>query len=237
MHKALFALSGDRASYLAHLTARRPGELPRDPSAAELVAAFSKSALDPGLLEKTIQDVVAVLRPYDLVREDEWAEVATIQSRLAGPGVNARFLALTMYPTFARLIQTPDRDGQPAHFLAREEFYQAVRDRQRGDRVLPLVGDFAGPSVLPRLGDWLRKHRLAVSVVYVSDVEFFLRRARTFDAYVANLARLPWAEGALIVRTSTREIDHSERVKGDSATTIVRPVTVFLDDPRGDLFR
>jgi hypothetical protein len=113
-----------------------------------------------------------------------------------------------MYPTFARLIRTTDRDGQPVLLLARESFYQAVRALQRGDRIIPLVGDFAGPTSLPRLGDWLRRLGLAVSVLYASDVEFFLLRRGRFPLFVENLARLPWSEGALIVRTSTREIDH-----------------------------
>lgn len=237
VHKALFSLAPDRVAYLTRLTARRPERLSPDPTAEELVAAFSKRPLDRDLLDRTIDEVAAVLRPCGVVRDEEWADLATIQAKLAGPGMNARFLALTMYPTFGHLIETPDREGKPAHFLARDEFYQTVRALQQGDRVLPLVGDFASPTALHRLGDWLRKHRLAVAVVYVSDVEFFLQRAGKFDAYVANLAGLPWAEGALIVRTSTREIDHPERAKGDSATTIVRPAASFLADSRGDLFR
>jgi len=237
VHKALFSLSPDRVSYLTRLTARRPDRLPPDPTAKELVDAFAQRPLDRGLLDQATEEIAAVLRPCDLIGDDEWAELATIQAKLAGPGMNARFLALTMYPTFGHLIQTPDRDGKPAHFLAAEEPYQTVRALQRGDRVLPLVGDFASPTALPRLGAWLRKHRLAVAVIYVSDVEFFLRRSGKFDAYVANLAELPWADGALIVQTSTREIDHPERVRGDSATTIVRPVAAFLAEPQRDLFR
>jgi hypothetical protein len=69
-----------------------------------------------------------------------------------------------------------------------------------------------------------------VGTIYVSDVEFFLLRAGKFRAFAENLARLPWAEGALLVRTSTREIDHPERVRDDSSTTIVRPVAPFLED-------
>ncbi|MDR3637697.1 MAG: hypothetical protein P4L84_28075 [Isosphaeraceae bacterium] len=237
IHKAFLSLGADRTAYLTRLTARRPERLPPNPTAAELVAAFTHVPLDRGLLEKTTDEVAAALRPCGLVRDEEWAELATIQAKLAGPGMNARFLALTMYPTFGRLIQTPDRDGKPAHFLAREELYQSVRALQLGDRLLPLTGDFAGPTALPRLADWLRGHRLTVGVVYVSDVEFFLRRSGKFDAYVANLGRLPWAEGAVLVRTSTREIDHPERVPGDSATTLVRPVAAFVAEPQGELFR
>jgi hypothetical protein len=237
VHKALFTLAPDRAAYLTRLTARRPGRLPADPAAADLVRAFAAVPLDRERLEATVDEVAAVLRPAGVVRDEEWPELATLQRKLAGPGMNARFLALTMYPTFGRLIQTPDRDGRPAHFLAREGLYRVVRDLQLGDRVLPLVGDFTSPTALPRLGDWLRRHGLAVGVIYVSDVEFFLQRAGKFQAYREHLRRLPWADGAIVVRTSTREIEHPERVPGDSATTVVRAVAPWLAGAEADLFR
>ena len=216
---------------------RRPPRIPSDPPAEELVPAFSNTPLDRDLLTTTIREVSEVLRPFGLVRDEEWDDLATIQSRLAGPGLNARFLALRVYPTFSRLIQTLDREEKPAHLLSRESFYQTVRRLQLGNRILPLVADFASPTALPRLGDWLRKYQLIISVIYLSDVEFFLLRSDRFPTYLENLARLPWAEGALLVRTSTREIVHRERVPGDSSTTIVRPVASFMADGRAGLIR
>lgn len=237
LHKALFMLSKDRVAYLSRLTCRRPGAMAADPTAEQLVGAFDASPFDEHLLERTRAEVVALLRPLGVLGEREWADLATIQARLAGPGMDARFLALPIYPTFGELIRTPDRDGRPAHLLATEEAYQAVREAQRLDRVLPLVADLAGEDALPRLADWLRGRGMAVSVLYVSDVEFFLLRAGRLDAYVANLERLPRAEGALIVRSSTREIDHPDRVPGDSSTTIVRPLSAFLDAARAGRIR
>lgn len=229
VHKAIFSLSGDRVSYLTRLTCRRPGPLAADPGADALVRAFEAVEMDRGLLARTVAEVAEVLRPLGAVGEGEWPALATIQAKLAGPGLKARFLALPMYPTLARLVRTTDRDGQPAHLLAREEFYQTVRALELGDRVLPVVGDFAGPSALSGLGGWLRRRGLEVGSLYLSDVEFFLLRAGRFRASVENLARIPWAADALLVRTSTREIDHPERVPGDSSTTVVRPVAPFLE--------
>jgi hypothetical protein len=149
-----------------------------------------------------------------------------------------------MYPTLAQLIRIPARDGRPAHFLSEESLYRAVRDLECEDRVIPIVGDFAGPTALPRLADWLRRRGKAVGVLYISDVEFFLLRSGRFAGYVENLDRLPRTEGAIVVRTSTRPIESPERVAGDSSTTIVRPFDRFLVDARAgrireadDLFR
>ena len=237
VHKALFALAHDRAAYLERLTARRPAGLPPAPSADDLIAAFEGADMDRGRLDSAIADVAGFLRPLQVVADSEWPDLATIQAKLAGPGLNARFLALPMYPTSARLARSGDRLGRPAHFLAREEWFQAVRSAHLGDRVVPLVGDFAGPTALPALADWLRRRALRVSAFYASDVEFFLLRSGRFPAYAANLARLPWAEGAVLIRTSTREIAHPERLPGDSSTTILRPVAPFLEAAKAGKIR
>ena len=237
LHKALFEIATDRVAYLTHLTARRPGPLPADPTAEGLVGAFRGAAFDRDLLEATRVEIFRALRPLGVLEADEWADLASIQGRLAGPGMDARFLALPIYPTLGELIRTPDRDGDPAHVLAREEHYRVVREAQRADRVVPLVGDLAGDVALPRLAEWLGKRGLTVAVVYVSDAEFFLLRGGRFDAYINNLERLPRDEDAVIVRSSTRAIDHPMRVEGDRGTTIARPLGRFLDAARAGRVR
>jgi hypothetical protein len=228
LHKALFSLSTSRADYLRRFLARDPGPLPADPTAAQLVEAFRQVAVDHGRLATAIAEAARFLRPLGLVKEQESAELARIQTRLAGPGMNCRFLAMPMYPTLAHFLTTTDRQGNPSHFLARESHYRAVRELQLGDRVLPLVGDFRSPDSLPPLGAWLRRHRLRLSLLYVSDVEFFLVRGGGFPAYLDNLAQLPRREDALVVRTSTRPIDHPARVAGDSSTTLVTRLDTLL---------
>lgn len=228
LHKALFSLGRDRVSYLSRLLARRPGPLPANPTAAELVAAFAPAGLDRNRLRAITAEVAAVLGPLGVVDGREWNEVATIEARLAGPGMSARFLALPMYPTLGHLIETKDRASRPAHILAREDLYQRVRDLQLGDQILPIVGDYGRSPALPRLGAWLRKHALRISLFYISDVEFFLLRSGLFATYIENLQTLPWHQDALIVRTSTREIAHPARVAGDSSTTLLEPIAPFL---------
>ncbi|AGA29969.1 LIC_10091 family protein [Singulisphaera acidiphila] len=228
VHKALFTLSTNRVAYLTRLTARRPGRLASDPSADDLVTAFSEAKFDRRLLETTQAEMAAILQPLGVLTEPEWKPLATIQAKLAGPGMNARFLALPMYPTLGKLVRTRDRQGAPAHLLASEDRYQFVRELQQGDRLIPLVGDFSRPPSLSKVGDWLRAHSLRLALLYVSDVEFFLIRAGRFASYVESLAGLPWAEGAQVVRTSTREIAHPDRTPGDSSTTVLQSIAMFL---------
>ena len=229
LHKALMTLAPTRTDYLARILARSPHPLPPDPSAADLVAAFADVPLDRPRLDAEVAAVAAMLLPLGLIRDAEWPALALIQRKLAGPGLNGRFLALPMYPTFGSQIQARDRAGLAAHFLARDAWYQAVRTLETTDRLIPLTGDFLSPTCLPKLADWLRAHSLAVATFYLADVEFFLVRAGHYPEFATHLARLPWAEGAMLIRTSTREIPHPDRLPGASSTTILRPVAPWLE--------
>jgi hypothetical protein len=229
LHKALFCLSKDRVGYLERLTARTAVGVGPESSGVDLVRAFERPAFEPKRLSRCIEDVAAVLRPLDLLHDGEWPSLATIQTRLAGPGMSARFLALPMYPTLGRMIATTDAQGGPAHFLSLEALYQRVRDLQLGERLVPVVGDFSGSRSLARLGDWLRERGFAVNAFYTSDVEFFLLRAGVYEAFVRNLRGLPWTRDALIVRSSTAPRSHPARIAGDAGTTIAVDAAAFLE--------
>jgi hypothetical protein len=124
-----------------------------------------------------------------------------------------------------------------AHMLADESLYQRVRERQLAERIIPLVGDLAGRKAMHALASWLRAKRLRVGMIYLSDVEFFLLRNGTFDRFIANLEHIPWTDGAMLARSTSRELAHPERVAGDTGTTVLRPVERFLRDARGGRFR
>ena len=221
LHKALFALSEDRQAYLSRLTARQVVGRP-----ADLADAFAAVPLDRAKLDATIGEVADQLRSLDLLTPTDLSEIATMQARLAGPGVEYRFLALKIYPTLKTLM------SMPGHMLWEEALYQRVRSLQKADRVLPIVADFSDSQAFSRLGPWLTKHGLSVGVIYVSDVEFFLLRSAKWQSYIENLGRIAWHPEALIVRTSTREIDHPQRVRGDSSTTTVGSMAEFLSAAR-----
>lgn len=229
VHKALMTLAPSRVEYLTRLLARTPRDLPDDPTASDLVSAFAQAPFDHARLEAETRAVADTLRPLGIVAETEWTALATIHAKLAGPGLNARFLALPMYPTFGGMIASRDRLNQPSHLLARESWYQTIRAMHQGDRIIPITGNFTSPTTLPKLANWLRTRQLAVSVFYLSDVEFFLVRTGHYPTFATHLARLPWAEAAILIRTSTREIPHPDRLPNASSTTIVRPAARFLE--------
>ncbi len=238
LHKSLIEQSANRSAYLSRLWARSPViDAAARGDAARLVAAYAAAPLKPDMLEESREAVRRSLLDMGFRSETDLAEIARIQARLAGPGPDARFLALRMYPPIGRFIAMKTRSGRPGHWLADDSLYMAMRQLQQADALLPVVADWAGSRAMPKTAAYLSKKRSKVGCVYVSDVEFFLFRAGSFDRYVANLVRLPIADEAVIVRTSTREIDHPERMAGNSSTTIVCSLPAFLEAARAGKLR
>ena len=51
------------------------------------------------------------------------------------------------------------------------------------------------------MGDELRRRNLTMRLIYASNVEFYLVRAGTFDAFAANVATLPIDPHSVLVRS------------------------------------
>ena len=99
-----------------------------------------------------------------------------------------------------------------------------------GGRLVPVVGDFAGAHALRAVGDFVRERGRTVSAFYVSNVEFYLLRAGTFDQYVENVRSLPLQEDSLFIRAY---FDHGHAhpagLPGYRSTTILQRITRFLE--------
>ena len=61
-----------------------------------------------------------------------------------------------------------DTTGHNWGFLANEENYQYVREMQRSNLILPLVGDFAGPATLRNIGRYLKGRNATVTASQTS---------------------------------------------------------------------
>ena len=237
LHQALLQISESRIEYLENFWAR-PFSGPRHHqmqlSAEGFMAGFDKVEIDQRKLREVQEKVRVEIGRWHELSPDELNEIARIQARLAGPGPEARFLALKMYPTIRQMITGPSRSGKPGHWLADDESYATMRQLSLSGQIYPIAGDWAanaegGETVFSKLAAHLRQESRQVGCYYISDVEFFVFRSGRFSDYLANLALLPWHPGAVVIRTSTREISHRERMPGKSSTTICRPVKAFLE--------
>jgi hypothetical protein len=133
------------------------------------------------------------------------------------------------HPTYRALLLARSPSGRFGHFLSSPEDYRVVRDLARAGRLVPVVGDFAGPSALAAVGAFLRERRLEVSAFYVSNVEFYLFRNAVFDRFAANVARLPRRPGAVFIRACFGYArTHPATLSGHRSATVLQRLDAFL---------
>jgi len=122
-------------------------------------------------------------------------------------GLNLKYTSLGRpsrpgYPSQRDLYTATDLGGQSVSYLSSEARFRVVRDMERLDRVVPVVGDLSGPTAMKAIAAYLAERGLAVSAFYVSNVEMYLFRQGNFPKYAANVRTLPAHPGAVIVRSS-----------------------------------
>ena len=105
------------------------------------------------------------------------------------------------YPSERQLYLATDLDGRPGSYLATEERFRAVRELQRRDRIVPVVGDLSGPQALRAIAAYLREAGLQVSAFYVSNVEMYLFRQGNFPRFAENVRALPAGPASVLIRS------------------------------------
>src|SRR5215471_8331618 len=157
MFKAIFQLAPTRMQYLSLLLSR---PLPKDKSPSadtpvpEMLNYFSQAQPD----DKTYSANLATLRKT--IKDDFQVQLTDAdQSSLDYVYKNFRDDGLDIayrmegtrggwFPTLKELIVQPDQFGKLGNFLATKEDYEFVRDLQRKNLIVPVVGDFAGKKAL-----------------------------------------------------------------------------------------
>ena len=208
-YKALFDMSANRADFVSNLFSRvRPAGLDSKTTSAALFAAYESAKVDPDLLAKNLQAIKTYMtrHGYQLASEDlsNIEKIYTVFSR-GGPGINYAFASANppggppAEATYARLMNTTDITGRNSSFLATEENYLYVREMQRKNLIVPLVGDFAGPAVIRNVGRYLTEHKATVGVFYISNVETYLSDPQK-QTFYSNVATLPVDSSSMFIR-------------------------------------
>lgn len=216
-YKAVFELSPTRASFLSRLFARRlPDVAARTVSADSLMRLLEVAPRDSVLFVRTYDEVEMHLTRTRAIPLDS-ADRRTLRYVdsvffLSGPALNyssgmgdAGFRnAYRRMPTFADVARATDSTGRNLGFLADEGAYARVRERQQRNLIIPLVGNFAGPQALRRMGEWLRERDARVHLFYTSNVEQYLfQQPDEWRRFYANVGTLPLAPQARFIRSVT----------------------------------
>jgi len=136
----------------------------------------------------------------------------------------------TYHPTYRMLLRARSPSGRFGSFLDSPEDYAFVRDLSRAQRIVPVVGDFAGPQALRAIGGWVRAHGLTVSAFYTSNVEFYLMREHTFARFVANVRELPSRPESVMIRACfDYGRAHPAEIPGHRSVLLLQRLPRFLE--------
>jgi hypothetical protein len=208
MYKALFELSDNRADFVSRLfSRRRPPGLNTESTAADLFAAYARAAPDPSLYESNLRAILDTLtRRHGLpLGNADVTGLTYVYSSFfrEGPGLNYSVgggPSVNM-PTYADLMTHSDSDGKHQSYLATERNFRVVRELQMDNLVVPVVGDFAGPTAIREIGRYLAANDATVSAFYLSNVERYLfERRRAWRQFYTNVAVLPYDDKSLFIR-------------------------------------
>lgn len=249
MYKAIFQLAPDRLHFLSLLFSKpldRKDAAGRHASIGELIEYFTK-APSP---EKTYAENLAAIRKtiekdfeFPLSQRDaETLEHVYSAFEQGNLNISFRFRGAPGawyggFPTLKDLLLEKDLHGNLGNFLATEEDFAFVRDLHRKNRIIPVVGDFAGNKAFVVMGDYLREKGYTVSAFYVSNVEQFLFGDRLFDTFAENVRKLPINDRSVFIRAlHAGWQSHPAHVPGHRMTTVLQKMTVFLKDYDQGLF-
>ena len=131
-------------------------------------------------------------------------------------------------------------EGDLASFLGSNEAYQYVKLLHYRHLIIPLVGNFSGDKTFRAIVAYARAHETRVSVLYTSNVEYFLIDDfyHVFEWYVENVNALPIDENSVLIRAYLGMASHPKRVDRHLSTSTVHYIQAFLDGyDRGDYRR
>jgi len=197
LYKALFEIAVDRVDFVSRLFSRdRLRDADPGLSAGELFQRYASIQPQARLRDETARLVRARLleqHQFGLTPRDlEWIDYAFNAFFSDGPDIHyARLLPSDPPgPSYRTLMTAKDVSGRPRSYLSSDEAFAFVKDLQARNLIVPVVGDFGGPTALRQIGEYVRAHGDIVSAFYGSNVEVYLNRMQE-GAFCLNLAMLP----------------------------------------------
>jgi len=214
------------------LSRPRPDGLTSKSTAGEIFTAFAGVNPSERMLNATLADIrhqLTTVRNFPLTGDDLMRVEAIFRVfYLAGTKIQYSpygSFGGTTQPTYAELMAATDEAGEPRSFLASDVLFDVMRDLERRNLLIPLVGDFAGPKTVRAIGEYARRQNTVVSVFYVSNVEEYLQPPQRLS-FCRNVSALPLTIDSTFIRA----------VRGDTLNPgnegFVNQLAPMLDEAR-----
>lgn len=208
MYKALFELSENRAEFLSKLFSRpMPKSLTKSFTTEQLFEAFTAEKADQAMAKKNLEAVLDRLgrhHKFSLSLEDV-RNIEYVHDAFGSQGPQIRYSYPNQYtprrfPTYSELMLEADEEGVSHSYMASEENFQLLKKLQLENRIVPIVGDFAGEKALRSVGRFLKEHGATVTAFYTSNVEYYLFQTGDWRKFLANVAGMPMDDHSFFIR-------------------------------------
>ena len=209
MYKALIEASNDRADFLSRLFSRpRPANLDKSSTAKQLLDAFMQAPPDEALFQKNLQEMLdrLVKRHGFPLTDDDRRSLEYVYRAFFSEGPDLRYsfprqqFGARWFPNYAELMTQTDLSGLNHSYVSSEDSFRALRDFQRNNLLVPVVGDFGGEKAIRAVGSYLREHGATVNYFYTSNVEQYLFQSDAWEKYYTNVSTLPLNEHSTFIR-------------------------------------
>jgi hypothetical protein len=208
--KSLFQLSRSRTQFLERLFGRKvdSDSLPsRELSISELLRRIDNGSKNQAFEAEKESEAIGAIRSWklDLGRGD-YDSIRSVASAFFQNGLDLKFNSYNRpprpdYPSYRQLLLETDSDGIQANYLATEERFLFVKQLHQENRIIPIVGDLGGQVALRKTAEELRRRKIPLKCLYVSNVEFYLYGSERWKEYVQNVSYLPRDSDALLIRS------------------------------------
>jgi len=209
MYKALIEASNDRADFLSRLFSRpRPANLDKSSTAKQLLDAFMQTPSDEALFQKNLQEMLdrLVKRHGFPLSDDDRRSLEYVYRAFFSEGPDLRYsfprqqFGARWFPNYAELMTQTDLSGLNHSYVSSEDSFRTLRDFQRNNLLVPVVGDFGGEKAIRAVGSYLREHGATVNYFYTSNVEQYLFQSDAWEKYYTNVSTLPLNEHSTFIR-------------------------------------
>lgn len=242
LFKALFENARNRIEYLSMLVGRPPPRALRrwdNASVHEIVDYIDATPADSQRFERTADLVRTTIEGLGVkLTEHDYRSIKQIHRAFRDRGLDIQYSWGSRYPTYRQLLLETDLDGNRGHYLASEESFRFVKELQRRNRVIPVVGDLSGPHALAAIGREIDKRDLHISAFYASNVEQYLMRGSAFQQFAKTMTGLPYDEHSIIIRSYFgRWGGHANAKAGHLSTQLLERFEDFVSETRAGGYR
>jgi hypothetical protein len=223
----------------------------------EMLNAYVPADLDDALQAKNltaIRDVLLNKHKFALSANDQ-AVLEHVYDVFGyyGPGLNYS----STYPPngrggrsgfngadFTSVMTATDPSGVQRGFLASETNYRVLRELERKNLLIPMVGDFGGPKALRAVGQYLKDHGATVTAYYTSNVEQYLfnqnsgRNGRVVNGgatnFYNNVGTLPLDASSVFIRSGVPGGNGGGGGGGGMNYSQIAPIQATVDAYKAD---